>query len=61
MRILRGVSGRVLTCGCLVGIYETYSGTVLAMIDARELACPVPAHQLRAEVEIESSPPEARI
>jgi hypothetical protein len=50
MRLLRGVSGRVLDCGCLVGIYETYAGHVIATIDARGPACDQPTHVLHREV-----------
>jgi len=39
MGILRGVSGKVLDCGCLVGVYETYSGGVVQVIDAIGPAC----------------------
>ena len=39
MRLLRGLSGRVLPCGCLVGVYETYEGEVVATIDARGKQC----------------------
>lgn len=41
MRFLRGLKGRVLPCGCLVGVYETYDGNVVTTIDARDLACDV--------------------
>jgi hypothetical protein len=54
MRLLRGVAGRVLPCGCLVGIYETYEGSVVATIDARGPRCPQAAHELHAVV-IEAS------
>ena len=35
MRLLRGLAGEVLTCGCLAGVYETYEGRVVVTIDAR--------------------------
>jgi hypothetical protein len=44
MRILRGLSSRFLSCGCLAGIYETYDGGVVAIIDARSKSCADPAH-----------------
>jgi hypothetical protein len=50
MRLLRGVAGRSLPCGCLVGIYETYEGSVVATIDARGAACTDAAHVLHAVV-----------
>jgi len=45
MRILRGLSSRFLTCGCLVGVYETYDAEVVNIIDARSSACTDPQHQ----------------
>jgi len=38
-RILRGLGSRRLSCGCLLGIYETYDGRVISIIDARGEAC----------------------
>ena len=62
MGILRGVSGKVLECGCLVGVYETYGGQVLVEVDAVQPRCTdhhkgerVPADVLRM-----SSPTPAR-
>jgi hypothetical protein len=45
MAILRGVSSRHLPCGCLVGVYETYEGEIVAIIDAPGRACVDPAHR----------------
>jgi hypothetical protein len=39
MRIMRGLSSRFLPCGCLAGIYETYEGEVVGILDARGPAC----------------------
>jgi hypothetical protein len=39
MGILRGVSGKVLGCGCLIGVYETYTGEVVHVIDAVSETC----------------------
>jgi len=50
MRFLRGLSGRVLTCGCLVGVYETYDGNVVATIDARGESCRDADHRLHTVV-----------
>lgn len=54
MGILRGVSGKVLECGCLVGVYETYGGEVLYEVDAVQSGCtrhhkgdPVPVETVR--------------
>ncbi|MCX6544059.1 MAG: hypothetical protein NTV05_06540 [Acidobacteria bacterium] len=38
-RILRGLNSRRLPCGCLLGIYETYDGRVVSIVDARGEAC----------------------
>jgi hypothetical protein len=43
-RILRGLSSRVLPCGCLLGIYETYEGRVIGLVDARAAACSDSGH-----------------
>ena len=45
MRILRGLSSRLLLCGCLAGVYETYDNEVVGILDARGAACADPAHQ----------------
>ena len=33
------VGGRVLSCGCLTGIYNTWAGDVVAIVDARGDGC----------------------
>jgi hypothetical protein len=48
MRLLRGVAGQVLACGCLVGVYETYGGRVVATVDARGASCAQQSHRLHA-------------
>ncbi len=48
MRLLRGLASKLLTCGCLVGVYETYEGMVVKMIDARGTACSCTDHRERA-------------
>lgn len=45
MRILRGVSSKFLPCGCLAGVYETYAGHVVVILDAKAPTCAVAAHQ----------------
>ena len=52
MRFLRGLAGRVLPCGCLVGVYETYSGGVVATIDACGPACAEPQHRLHDPIQL---------
>ena len=44
MRILRGLTSRLLACGCMAGIYETYDGTVVTLLDDRGAACRVATH-----------------
>ena len=44
MRILRGVSSRLLPCGCLTGVYETYDGEIVVIVDARGPTCADTAH-----------------
>lgn len=45
MRILRGLSGKVVSCGCLVGVYETYDGQVVTILDATSASCTIPSHR----------------
>jgi hypothetical protein len=44
MRILRGLTSRLLPCGCIAGIYETYDGDVVTLLDERHDACENPSH-----------------
>ena len=39
MRILRGLTSRLLPCGCIAGVYETYDGAVVTLLDDRNDAC----------------------
>lgn len=39
MRILKGLSSRLLSCGCVAGIYETYDGQVVTLLDERSREC----------------------
>jgi hypothetical protein len=45
MRILRGLTSRLLACGCVAGIYETYDGAVVTLIDERSTHCADVSHQ----------------
>jgi hypothetical protein len=45
MRILRGLSSKWLTCECLVGIYETYDGLVVTIVDAKGTGCADASHR----------------
>jgi hypothetical protein len=57
MRILRGLGGRTLPCGCLTGVYETYDGSVVRILDERGENCRNPAHQTGHPVSEPSDPP----
>jgi hypothetical protein len=66
MRILRGVGSRVLSCGCLVGLYETYNGRTVAIVDAPNPACADPLHRANAALTIpaerhDNDPPGATL
>ena len=44
MRILRGLTSRLLPCGCMAGVYETYEGAVVTLLDEQEATCSNPDH-----------------
>ena len=44
-RILRGLTSERLACGCVRGVYETYDGRVVAVIDAPGEGCAQPGHE----------------
>jgi hypothetical protein len=50
MQILRGLSSTVLPCRCLVGIYETYDGTVVHILDAKSAKCTLSNHENGAHI-----------
>ena len=58
MRLLRGVGGRTLPCGCLAGIYETYEGDVVTTIDVPSPVCADPQHRRRAVLTAGSAGPD---
>ena len=43
LRALAG--GRVLGCGCLAGMYQTWRGGVVVILDACAARCPHPHHR----------------
>jgi hypothetical protein len=43
-RILRGLSSKLLRCGCLLGVYETYEGAIVGLIDAKAAGCTIVSH-----------------
>ena len=52
MRIRRGLSSRVLACGCVVGIYETYAGAVVTIVDERTASCTDAAHATGKQIPV---------
>ena len=55
MRLLRGLAGRMLPCGCLAGVYETYDGDIVTTIDVRGSACRQSGHSLHAVIPSKSA------
>jgi hypothetical protein len=55
VRLLRGLGSQLLECGCLTGVYETYDGTVVVLIDARGRNCPFSEHQRHAAADVNGS------
>jgi hypothetical protein len=53
MRLLRGLGSRLLPCGCLAGIYETYADTTVTIIDARGEHCENVEHTVDRTMPIE--------
>jgi hypothetical protein len=63
MRILRGLTSRLLPCGCVAGIYETYDGEVVALLDERQATCRDRSHRNGSqipELAVHSSTSDAR-
>jgi len=50
VRLLRIVRSRRLPCGCFVGVYETYDGPSVEIIDDRNPACLESTHHSGATV-----------
>ena len=51
----RMLRGRMLPCGCSVGVYETYSGEIVRIIDACAPGCSSPSHSVDAVVGAEDA------
>ena len=60
MRLLRGLAGRVLACGCLLGVYETYDGGVVSTVDAVGPSC-TDRHRLHQPLSEPDQEPAAAI
>ena len=59
-RILRGLSSRLLDCGCLLGIYEMYDGAVMGLLDSKGPACSVSSHERGNEIPVDRSRSSSR-
>jgi hypothetical protein len=55
MRLLRGLGSQLLPCGCLAGVYETYHGATVSIIDARGDQCAIEAHRVDLIVPTDST------
>jgi hypothetical protein len=56
MRLLRVIQSRRLKCGCFTGVYETYDGGTVEIIDERGLTCREPLHRRNATLRASSGP-----
>ena len=45
MRILRGLSSKILPCGCVAGVYETYDGQIVGILDGKAPGCSHSEHR----------------
>ena len=45
MRILRGLSSKTLPCGCVAGVYETYDGQIVGILDGKAAGCSHSEHR----------------
>jgi hypothetical protein len=45
LRILRGLGSRSLECGCFVGVYETYAGATVEVVEERDPRCAERSHE----------------
>jgi hypothetical protein len=44
------LTSRLLPCGCIAGIYETYDGAVVALLDERQPTCGDRAHRNGSQI-----------
>lgn len=49
-QLRRCVRGMTLPCGCLAGVYETYSGGAVAIVDVVGKTCAAPEHGVNVVV-----------
>ncbi len=50
MRILRVVGSSLLPCGCFIGLYETYKGPTVQIVEERGVSCTDPRHEPGAQI-----------
>jgi hypothetical protein len=51
--------GKLLDCGCSVGVYETRSGEIVQIIDVQAAECQVAAHTVDSVLGEDEEEPEA--
>jgi hypothetical protein len=61
MRILRGLSSESLPCGCVAGVYETYGGPIVTIIDGKGTRCSTSSHREGKFLTAESAPTASRV
>lgn len=61
MRVLRFLSSFQLTCGCLVGVYELYSGKIANVIDEVHDKCGIGTHKPGQQLETAPVPEATRV
>jgi hypothetical protein len=54
-RILRGLGSRRLSCGCVIGLYETYDARAIAILDVRCKTCEIPRHRENTDIDVAES------
>jgi hypothetical protein len=52
--ILRVLRGTCLPCGCIAGIYETYAGTTVAIVDEVHAGCRLAQHRNGCTMSVEA-------
>jgi hypothetical protein len=53
-----GLKGRLLACGCLIGAYQTWSGSVVEILDARGDECRHAIHRVNTVLDGPKPGPE---
>lgn len=56
MRIRVALKSYIRPCGCLVGVYETYAGEVVEIVDAHGDDCPDRSHHQGARLAVTEAP-----